>query len=257
MMRWYLYLLNAHQARHIFDLGLGECLTPHGRPWLRWSELGPCNSMQMEEREMGTRTLLRDLNWIELNHSMYIRSMFCCLWNPLNSSSLQFAPIHWQNYYLPHAGSTKEKEGNRQNKRTQRNYPWFYPVFLMLGQAWSRRDSRCRCSTECWNQHEIIQEHNTYSFVIVCVIHVCVCVSWSQNRIGTKFCEAQWEMERKQFITHIACCRAWPIDPQLMEDLGHWWPSVSTALALSFFGHPLPKFPRQCFNGTPSLWKRR
>lgn len=67
MMRWYLYLLNAHQARHIFDLGLGECLTPHGRPWLRWSELGPCNSMQMEEREMGTRTLLRDLNWIELN----------------------------------------------------------------------------------------------------------------------------------------------------------------------------------------------
>lgn len=198
-----------------------------------------------------------ELNWIELNHSMYIRSMFCCLWNPLNSSSLQFAPIHWQNYYLPHAGSTKEKEGNRQNKRTQRNYPWFYPVFLMLGQAWSRRDSRCRCSTECWNQHEIIQEHNTYSFVIVCVIHVCVCVSWSQNRIGTKFCEAQWEMERKQFITHIACCRAWPIDPQLMEDLGHWWPSVSTALALSFFGHPLPKFPRQCFNGTPSLWKRR
>lgn len=118
MMLWYLYLLNAHQARHIFDLGLGECLTPHGRPWLRWSELGPCNSMQMEEREMGTRTL------------------FCCLWNPSNSSSLQFAPIHWQNYYLPHAGSTKEKEGNRQTRErsaTTHDFTLFSWCLVRLG----------------------------------------------------------------------------------------------------------------------------
>lgn len=135
MMLWYLYLLNAHQARHIFDLGLGECLTPHGRPWLRWSELGPCNSMQMEEREMGTRTLLRDLNWIELNwiiQCIYVVcSVVCEIHRTVAVCSLLQSIDRIIICPMPDPRKKKKETGKQENAA---QLPMILPCFL---DAWS------------------------------------------------------------------------------------------------------------------------